>query len=356
MFRRPVVCALLITIVGLPAASGLAQTAPPAPTGAPTAAPTSDLDALMARVLANRDQSWRRLQEYLLAERESFRLVGPDGAPMFGSQRDFLWVARGGRAVRSPVRVNGVAIGDEARRREEERWQKEEDGGKRSEDGSRDEEQRVEGKTEDGKDEEGQAKGSGTDAQLRESVRTGEPRFISEVQFLRFKFEPGNYYFVGRETLAGREVLRIEYYPRRLFSEDFDKGRAERERAAAEAAATGRKTRTVEVDDDERIEQALNKVSLVTLWVDAAVHQVVRYTFDNVDFNFLPGRSLVRVDTATATMTMGQPFEGVWLPESLVVDGALTLATGTYRAEYSRRFSDYRQADVQMRFRVKDDK
>ena len=63
----------------------------------------------------------------------------------------------------------------------------------------------------------------------------------------------------------------------------------------------------------------------------------------------------MRVDTATATMTMGQPFAGVWLPESLTVEGALTLATGTYRAEYARRFSDYRQGDVQMRFRVKDE-
>ena len=99
----------------------------------------------------------------------------------------------------------------------------------------------------------------------------------------------------------------------------------------------------------------LGLFSLVTLWVDASVSQIVRYTFDNVDFNFLPGRSLVRVDTATATMTMGQPFPGVWLPESLMVEGALTLATGTYRAEYARRFSDYRQGDVQMRFRVKDE-
>jgi hypothetical protein len=145
---------------------------------------------------------------------------------------------------------------------------------------------------------------------------------------------------VGRDALAGRDVLRIEYYPRKLFSEESDKARGRNEDA----------------DEDERLERALNKVSLVTLWVDPALHQIVRYTFDNVDFNFLPGRSLVRVDTATATMTMGQPFPGIWLPESLTVEGALTLATGTYRAEYARRFSDYRQADVQMRFRLKDDK
>ena len=32
-----------------------------------------------------------------------------------------------------------------------------------------------------------------------------QPRFISESYFMEFTFEPGNYYFVGRETLAGRE-------------------------------------------------------------------------------------------------------------------------------------------------------
>jgi hypothetical protein len=162
------------------------------------------------------------------------------------------------------------------------------------------------------------------------------------VQFLRFRFEPGNYFFVGRETLAGREVLRIEYYPTRLFAEAFEEERRERE--------------DDEDEEDVRIEQALNKVTLVTLWVDPAVDQVVRYTFDNVDFNFLPGRSLVRLDAARATMTMGQPFPGVWLPESLTVEGGITLANGSYRAEYARRFRDYRQTDVQMRFRVKDDK
>lgn len=290
----------------------------------------------MAKVLANRDHSWRKLQEYLLDERESFRLVGPDGSPMFGLRKDFVWLARNGRAVRSPLRINGVAVNDETRQREEARWTADED--RRAE--------RAAKKTES----------AATPADVEQAMKDGEPRFISEVQFLRFKFEPGNYYFAGREALSGRPVLRIEYYPRDLFSDDKkdkerDKGKDQTEDGAAKSSATSR-----EDEYEDRIERALNKVSLVTLWVDPAVNQVVRYTFDNVDFNFLPGRSLVRVDTATATMTMGQPFEGVWLPESLVVEGALTLATGTYRAEYSRRFSDYRQADVQMRFRVKDDK
>ncbi|BCS31048.1 hypothetical protein TBR22_A02480 [Luteitalea sp. TBR-22] len=319
---------LAALVLAVPASS---QTQSPVPPPA-AARPPSDLDALMARVLANRDQSWRRLQEYLLAERETFRLVGPDGRPLVGVDKEFLWVAREGRAVRSPVRVNGVAIGEETRRQAEADWQKSED--ERADRASR----RA-------------AAPEATPRDVEAAVRSGEPRFISEVQILRFRFEPGNYFFAGRERLAGREVLRVEYYPKRLFADDFEEGRRERK---AEADSGG-KQRSVSLDAEERLEQAMNKVSLVTLWVDPAVDQIVRYTFDNVDFNFLPGRALVRVDTATATMTMGQPFPGVWLPESLAVEGAITLATGTYRAEYARRFSDYRQADVQVRFRVKDD-
>jgi hypothetical protein len=329
---------LLLLALAVTASAAAAQ--PPASdrvaTAPATSAVPSDLDVLMERVLKNRDQAWRRLQEYLLAERETFRLEGPDGAPMFGSDRDFLWVAREGRAIRSPVRVNGVAIGEDERRREEAKWQKEED--ERAE--------RAAKRTADA---------TTSPGEMEAALRGREPRFISEVQFLRFRFEPGNYYFVGRETLAGREVLRIEYYPRRLFA-DADDRHEERDRARQEAAASGKGERGASDRAEEEIERALNKVSLVTLWIDPAVDQVVRYTFDNVDFNFLPGRSLVRVDTAKATMTMSQPFPGVWLPESLAIEGALTLATGTYRAEYARRFTDYRQADVQMRFRVKDDK
>ena len=61
----------------------------------------TDLDALMARVLANREQSWRQLQEYLLDEREHVELVGPDVTRLYGMHREFVWVARDGVSVRT---------------------------------------------------------------------------------------------------------------------------------------------------------------------------------------------------------------------------------------------------------------
>lgn len=247
--------------------------------GSSLAQPT-DLDALMARVLENRDQNWRRLQGFLLSERERFSLVGPDLTRLFGVDREFIWVARDGVAIRTLVRANGVKAS----------------GGAVS-----------------------------TDTKAHEEATLGK--------FMRFPFDPGNYYLVGRETIDDVEVLRIEYLPTRLFRPEKDVGRRD--------------------PIEERIDFAFNKVSQVTLWVDPVQHQIVRATFDNVDFSFLPGRALVRVEEAQATMEMGQPFPGVWLPSRTSVAGMATLATGTYRAEYTRDYFDYRQSDVRVKFTIR---
>ena len=61
----------------------------------------------------------------------------------------------------------------------------------------------------------------GSDKEVVALVGT-EPRFISEAYFMKFPFEPGNYYLAGRETIDGRPVVKVEYYPSRLFSDDED--------------------------------------------------------------------------------------------------------------------------------------
>ena len=76
------------------------------------------------------------------------------------------------------------------------------------------------------------------------------PRFVSEAYFMDFKFEPGNYYLAGREQLDGQQVLRIEYYPKRMFNdseedqdkrqEEDDAGREERERRPQRNASADR--------------------------------------------------------------------------------------------------------------------
>ena len=67
----------------------------------------------------------------------------------------------------------------------------------------------------------------------------------------------------------------------------------------------------------------MNKTALITLWVDPAEHQIVKYTFDNVWLDFLPGAWLVRVDDLRASMTMGQPFAGIWLPRTINIHARL---------------------------------
>ncbi len=96
----------------------------------------------------------------------------------------------------------------------------------------------------------------------------------------------------------------------------------------------------------------MNKTALVTLWVDPTNHQIVKYTFDNVWLDFLPAAWLVRVDSMRASMTMFQPFEGVWLPKGMEISAAVTLANGSFEAGYTRGFADYRQADVKTKIRI----
>ena len=103
---------------------------------------------------------------------------------------------------------------------------------------------------------------------------------------------------------------------------------------------------------EQRIERQMNKTALVTLWVDPAEHQIVKYTFDNVWMDFLPAGWLVKVDDIRASMTMGQPFPGVWLPREMNIHAGVTMAMGSLEAAYARRFSDYKQADVKTLIRI----
>ena len=100
--------------------------------------------------------------------------------------------------------------------------------------------------------------------------------------------------------LDGVDVLRIEYYPARLFSHEQE--------TQQKRAAEGRVDRREDVE--AAMERLMNKVALVTLWVAPASRQIVKYTFDNVNFDFLPASWLLRVNDIKATMTMGQPFPG----------------------------------------------
>ncbi len=153
-----------------------------------------------------------------------------------------------------------------------------------------------------------------------------EPRFISESYFMDFTFEPGNYYLAGRETLAGREVVKIEYYPTNLFDDD-----------GPEPDASELET---------RIDRGFNKTSLVTLWIDPDAHQIDKYTFDHTGLDLLPGRWVVRIDGLAASMEMGQPIGDVWLPLRVTVEALATTALGEFDVMFTREFTEYREAQT----------
>ena len=92
-------------------------------------------------------------------------------------------------------------------------------------------------------------------------------------------------------------------------------------------------------------------MALVTLWIEPDSHQIVKYVFENIGMDFLPGRSMVRVDDVAATMEMGQPFPGVWLPRHIDGHGGVTLANGTYEVRYVVDYRDYREATTKATIR-----
>src|SRR5262249_7779470 len=135
----------------------------------------SDLDAFMRQVVARRDDNWKKLQQYVLDERETIELRGTNRLPIWGERRDYTWYNRDGFFAPSPVKFNGTAIPEAERRKAEAeslaRQQR------------RDQRARAQaGAPADAAPEDG----DGIDGVIRQ---LREPQFVSSAYFLRFKFE-----------------------------------------------------------------------------------------------------------------------------------------------------------------------
>ena len=86
----------------------------------------NEIDLFMARVLDNRNASWRRLGDFILRETETFEFEAPLGIPLSGFRHEYEWYVRDEEVVRSPVRFDGVEISQEQRREYEEDWLRQE--------------------------------------------------------------------------------------------------------------------------------------------------------------------------------------------------------------------------------------
>ena len=308
----------------------------------------TDLDAFMKTVLTRRDDNWKKLQQYILNQKDVVEVRGPGQLPVWGEKREYTWFLRDGFFVRSPLNVNGVAINDADRKKYEDTYIRRER--------ERDKRQLEREKAANA------GKAVPVDAAPEPATpatvdsliaQTRDPQFVSSAYFLKFKFEEGKYALVGKEKLDGHDVLKIEYYPARLFSSDADRNR-------------GRVQRGERVDKDRQmsaaIETAANKVSMVTLWVEPKTNQIVKYIFDNVNLDFLPGASFVRLNDVKATMQMGQPFLGtpsssanpvpdVWLPTNINMYISMMVAIGQFDLRVATDYTDYKLAETSSRIK-----
>ena len=154
----------------------------------------------MEKVLKRRELNRQTLEQYVLDESEQFEVLGPRRMPVYRQKREFTWYVRDGLHVRSPVRFDGVTVGDAARKEYEDNWV-----------ATRAPAARAQGRQRD-KDEQGtqtrpnRDPAATADDPAGPSARTPipTPRFVSEAYFMDFKFEPGNYYLAGREQLEGQ--------------------------------------------------------------------------------------------------------------------------------------------------------
>jgi hypothetical protein len=263
------------------------------------AAAQGDIDGFMEKALAKREINWQATYDYVFNEVERLRFAGAEIAALQSFEQEYTWYVRDGYLVRSPWSVNGVEV-DRAKREEAEL------------------------------------------AWIADVERDESNARIQRDSFFDFEFEPGNYLFAGREVFEGREVVRIEYYPTRaVFSDEDDEPAGHQDER--------RRRRDPDEDDEldeEKIGHMFAKTSRVSMLILPEEHQIVHWIFENVGFEFLPYRWLVRLDELHASMTMDQPIAGVWLPREIHAAARASTASFALEIEYSREFGDYKEPAV----------
>ena len=299
----------------------------------------TDLDAFMRQVLVRRDDNWKKLQQYVLDEHETIDVRGPSRLPLWGERRDYTWYIRDGFFVRSPVKVNGVTIAEGERRTFEAAYLKRQQ--EREKRGQR-------GMVALG------PSGVVVEPADRRS-RAGRWRVTQRRRPAQADAAAGIHFFgvfpalqVRRRQVRTRRP-RNARRPRRVEDRVLPRQTVRRQRPPAQNRSTSKQDRAY----DAEFQRLMNKVALVTLWVEPKAHQIVKYTFNNLPFDFLPGQWLLHVDDLRASMTMGQPFPDVWLPSDLEFEFGISLAVGQVDMRYALAYHDYRRPDVTTKVKIR---
>ena len=273
----------------------------------------------MKQVMERRDDNWKKLQQYILDEREEFDVRGPGGLPLWGGRTDYTWFIRDGFFVRSPLKVNGVTVGEDDRRKSEADYLR------RAQNREKRDRAREAERTE--------ARGR-LNSRLRRRSRTGSAEQGSAAPASRASFSRR----VSPSSSRRRTSSASSSTPAatRSSAASSSKGRTScassttrrscspTTRSAGAGGRSGVRIARGRPNDqgvDDTVNRLLNKGSRVTLWIEPAAKQIVKYTFDNVDMDFFPAQWIASVTGGHASMTMGQPFPDVWLPRETAVPG-----------------------------------
>jgi hypothetical protein len=316
--------------IGVPASDGVRGSA-----GTKSPEQEQEIDAFMKQVLDRRDENWKKLQQYILDEREKIEVRGPAGLPLWGHRREYQWFIREGYFIRSPLTADGVSVPEEDRRKYEDAYLR-----------------RV--KARDKKPgEKTAAEESGSSISIGPSgvdvllQQTGRPQFVDSAYFMKFKFDNGRYALIGREKLGDAEVLRIEYYPTKLFNDEPREGREGRVEKVEKPDERKAEQQKKGQEFGKAIDKLMNKNSKVTLWVEPKTKQIVKYVFDNVKMDFLPAAWLLSMEELKASMSMNQPFpanKDIWLPKNVEMYFSAMLAIGMVDVRFNLDYHDYREA------------
>jgi hypothetical protein len=142
------------------------------------------------------------------------------------------------------------------------------------------------------------------------------------------KFEPGTYFFAGRDKYQGHDVIIIEHLPE--FEDD-------------------------DPDDDDydrRISEAAEESFSIVMYIIPEDYQIVKIVLNNSGMDFLPTGGLVKVGEIKSWMLMDNPMGGKqWFPKHIYASAELATASGDFSFQYEKEFSDYSQTKVQVKYR-----
>ena len=248
----------------------------------------SEIDLFMRAVLENQKAAQEALTQFVFTEEERFEVRNARNAVQESRRGSYVWFERGGKLVRSPVSINGTEIGESGRLDYEN--------------------------------------------SLLTGGKKGKRRAdIAEDSFFNFTYEPGAYFFAGREEREGRSVILIEYYPREHFTN------------------TGRDPIGSRGD---KYDPAFDKTSLIFFRIDEKERQIVSVDFRNITSNYLPSSWIVEFDDFTSTLVNRRTESGAWVPARVELKVVLNQAEETFQVELLRTFGDYKRADVNIEFAV----